>query len=229
MEPPSGGSRRSRASGPWKAELRSALATTWPAGRTAARRRTDRRRSARRGAGDRLRLAWTHPAGELQRALNALLPDDICLPGTAAGGRRFSSALPRPEAVLPLPRVSGALAGSAAGTVRAAGVARAGRGCDGRGGARSSGKKDFGAFGSAPREGSHTVRTVLRAEWLRQDDDAGILDRSGRIFVPHGAHDYGDPVAGGKRADAAVKHSAPCSQPRRREGRLRPHRLTDCA
>jgi tRNA pseudouridine38-40 synthase len=32
------------------------------------------------------------------------------------------------------------------------------------------GKRDFRAFGSAPRKGSHTVRTVFRAEWIRQDD-----------------------------------------------------------
>ena len=32
------------------------------------------------------------------------------------------------------------------------------------------GKRDFRAFGSAPRIGSHTVRTVFRAEWERQGE-----------------------------------------------------------
>ena len=115
-------------------------------------------------------LSWASPVGELQRALNALLPDDISCPEARGSRGRFSSALHGAETLLPLPGDCHPLAGPAAGTVCTAGVAGAGRGSDGRRGARSSGKKDFGSFGSAPREGSHTIRTVLRAEWLPTDD-----------------------------------------------------------
>ncbi len=116
-------------------------------------------------------LAWAHPAGELQRALNALLPDDIACPELRSAADDFH---PRYHALkrcyryrvitAPWPdplRERYALRVWPAPDVDAmAGAAR-----------DLPGKRDFGAFGSAPREGSHTVRTVLRAEWLRKDED----------------------------------------------------------
>ena len=115
-------------------------------------------------------LEWKHPPGELHRALNALLPEDISCPALRQAAAdfhpryhalrrcyryrlylapwpdplrdRFSlRAWPAPDADLMVEAAQALL-----------------------------GKHDFGAFGSAPREGSHTVRTVLRAEWLRKED-----------------------------------------------------------
>jgi len=115
-------------------------------------------------------LAWRHPAEELQRALNALLPDDIACPALGGAAEDFHPryhalkrcyryrviTAPWPDPlreryalrVWPEPDVD-----------RMASAAR-----------DLLGKKDFGAFGSAPREGSHTVRTILRADWLRKED-----------------------------------------------------------
>jgi tRNA pseudouridine38-40 synthase len=115
-------------------------------------------------------LDWAHPVGELQRALNALLPDDISCPELAGTADDFH---PRYQALqrcyryrvicVPWPdplRERYALRVWPAPDAEAmAGAARA-----------LPGKKDFGAFGSAPREGSHTVRTILRAEWLPNGD-----------------------------------------------------------
>jgi tRNA pseudouridine38-40 synthase len=115
-------------------------------------------------------LAWMHPAEELQRALNALLPDDIACPALRSAADAFH---PRYHAlkrcyryrVFPAPwpdplRERYALRVWPAPDLDAMAEAAG----------ELPGKKDFGAFGSAPREGSHTVRTVLRAEWLRKDE-----------------------------------------------------------
>jgi tRNA pseudouridine38-40 synthase len=115
-------------------------------------------------------LEWSHPPGDLQRALNALLPDDISCPALHAAAadfhprydalrrcyryRIYSADWPDPLRdryelrVWPAPdadRMSDAAQGI-------------------------PGTRDFGSFGSAPRKGSHTVRTVLRAEWIRAGD-----------------------------------------------------------
>jgi tRNA pseudouridine38-40 synthase len=37
------------------------------------------------------------------------------------------------------------------------------------------GKKDFGAFGQAPRPDGHTVRTISRAEWQKDDAELRLL------------------------------------------------------
>jgi tRNA pseudouridine38-40 synthase len=116
-------------------------------------------------------LAWAHTTAELQRALNALLPEDIACPALHSAADDFH---PRYHALkrcyryrvisAPWPdplRERYALRVWPAPDVEA--MAAAARDLPG--------KKDFGAFGSAPREGSHTVRTVFRAEWLRKDGD----------------------------------------------------------
>ena len=37
------------------------------------------------------------------------------------------------------------------------------------------GEHDFGAFGTAPRRGGHTRRTVRRAEWLQEGEGASLV------------------------------------------------------
>jgi tRNA pseudouridine38-40 synthase len=116
-------------------------------------------------------LEWKHPPDELQRALNALLPDDISCPALQCAAADFHpryGALRRcyryriitvrwPD---PLRERYALRVWPAPDEGRMAEAARA-----------LLGKHDFGAFGSPPREGSHTVRTVLRAEWMRKQDE----------------------------------------------------------
>jgi tRNA pseudouridine38-40 synthase len=116
-------------------------------------------------------LAWGHPEGDLHRALNALLPDDISCPalhkaaadfhprydalGRCYRYRVYSSAWPDPlrdrYALRVWPAPDGAALAEAARVL--------------------PGKRDFGSFGTAPREESHTVRTVTRAEWIGRGDE----------------------------------------------------------
>jgi len=152
-------------------ELRSALATLGrPDGPLLAGGRTDTGVHAE-GQVIAFDLSWAAPVGELQRALNALLPDDISCPELAGAADDFHPrymalkrcyryrviATPWPD---PLRERYALRVWPAPDAEAMAGAAR-----------DLLGKKDFGAFGSAPREGSHTIRTVLRAEWLLQDNE----------------------------------------------------------
>ncbi len=115
-------------------------------------------------------MEWNHPPEELHRALNALLPDDISCPALQRAAADFH---PRYDALRrcyryrlysaewpdPLRDRYALRIWPAPDEKRLAEAAR-----------ELPGKRDFGAFGSAPREGSHTVRTVFRAEWIRKDD-----------------------------------------------------------
>lgn len=115
-------------------------------------------------------LDWMHAPEELHRALNALLPGDISCQALRIASPDFNPryhalrrcyryrVLAAPERdplheryalrVWPEPDVE-----------RMTEAARA-----------VPGKQDFRAFGSAPRKGSHTVRTVFRADWEQHGD-----------------------------------------------------------
>ncbi len=116
-------------------------------------------------------LAWAHPAGELQRALNALLPEDIACPALRSAADDFH---PRYNALMRCYRYR-VISAPWPDPLRERYALRVWPAPDAEAMAKAArdlpGKKDFGAFGSAPREGSHTVRTVFRAEWLRKDGD----------------------------------------------------------
>ncbi|MBN1438702.1 MAG: tRNA pseudouridine(38-40) synthase TruA [Anaerolineales bacterium] len=116
-------------------------------------------------------LEWRHPPEVLQRALNALLPDDVACPALSRAEPDFHpryGALRRCyryRAILtpwpdPLRERYALRVWPEPDLERMAAAARA-----------LPGRHDFGAFGSAPRKGSHTVRTVLRAEWRRSGDE----------------------------------------------------------
>jgi tRNA pseudouridine38-40 synthase len=111
-------------------------------------------------------LAWKHPAEELQRALNALLPDDISCPALDTAADDFH---PRYHALRRCYRYR-IMAAPWPDPLRERYALRAWPMPDERRMANAAGalpgKRDFGAFGSAPRKGSHTVRTVFRAEWV---------------------------------------------------------------
>lgn len=119
-------------------------------------------------------LNWTHSTQELQSALNAYLPPDIAVqyismasenfhPRFAAQARRYRYCLFFDDVRQPLreryswrvwPEVSIFLLNQLS--------------------ERLIGTHDFGAFGSPPRAGGSTVRTITSAEWLE--------DRPGLIF-----------------------------------------------
>lgn len=116
-------------------------------------------------------LEWKHPPEELQRALNALLPDDISCPALRPAAADFH---PRYHALRRCYRYRLFLAPwpdplRERYSLRVWPAPDEGQMAEG---ARSLlGKHDFGAFGSAPREGSHTIRTILRTEWMRKEDE----------------------------------------------------------
>lgn len=110
-------------------------------------------------------IAWAHPPEVLQRALNANLPADISCRNL---GRASAVFHPRYDAVRrcyryrllitdwpdPLEERFALRMWPSPDEGMMTEAARA-----------LCGRRDFGAFGSAPRKGSHTVRTVFRAEW----------------------------------------------------------------
>jgi tRNA pseudouridine38-40 synthase len=115
-------------------------------------------------------IEWRHPPESLQRALNAGLPADISCRGFRRADpdfhprygalrrcyryRMILSKWPDPLAERFALRVWPPLDLAA---MRAAAK-------------KIPGRRDFGAFGTAPRKGSHTVRTVHRAEWISEED-----------------------------------------------------------
>ena len=112
--------------------------------------------------------AWRHPVEELQRALNAVLPEDIAVrelrpvaedfhprfdavsreyrytilnqPLRSPLARRFAYHFPRPLDVVAMNEAAGILMGT----------------------------HDFASFGQAP-QGDNTVRTVYRAQWISEE------------------------------------------------------------
>jgi tRNA pseudouridine38-40 synthase len=116
-------------------------------------------------------IAWMHPAAELQRALNALLPDDIACPALRSAADDFH---PRYHALKRCYRYR-VISTPWPDPLRERYVLRVWPAPDMEAMAEAArdlpGKRDFGAFGSAPREGSHTVRTVMRADWLRKGEE----------------------------------------------------------
>ncbi len=151
-------------------ELRSALATLGWRGRTLlSGGRTDAGVHAE-GQVAAFDLEWKHAPQVLQRALNALLPGDISCQALRVSAPDFHPryhalrrcyryrVLPAQERN-PLRERYALRVWPAPDTDRMAEAARA-----------LSGKQDFRSFGSAPRKGSHTVRTVYLADWERLGD-----------------------------------------------------------
>jgi len=117
-------------------------------------------------------LQWAHGTDALTRALNANLPRTIAVksaaecaagfhPRFSAKGRRYRYAILNAPARSPL---------------RERFAWRVWPLLDARAMAEASqylmGRKDFGAFGSSPEPGGHTVREVREARWDADDDNA---------------------------------------------------------
>ncbi len=129
-------------------------------------------------------LDWNHPVEELQRALNALLPPDVSVrkigeapasfhPRRDARLRRYRYSLFFQEERDPLreryawrvwPPADLALLRKAA--------------------PRLVGEHDFAAFGTPPRAGSSTMRTVYQAEW-REEGSALAFEVAANAFLYH--------------------------------------------
>lgn len=116
-------------------------------------------------------LDWPHTLEELRNALNASLPPDIAVQRVQIAGAEFH---PRFDAVSRWYRyrlfcqpvrdpLRERYAWRVPHPLDPAALAAAARALTGR--------HDFAAFGTAPRKGSSTQRTVMQARWLAQDDD----------------------------------------------------------
>jgi tRNA pseudouridine38-40 synthase len=110
-------------------------------------------------------LDWTHTPGDLLRALNALLPEDVAVRGVSptrddfhprfdATGRIYRYRLFCDEVRDPLRERYAWRVWPAASPVRLQEAA-----------ADLVGTHDYAAFGSSPRPGGNTRRTVNRASW----------------------------------------------------------------
>lgn len=116
-------------------------------------------------------LDWPHTPDELRDALNASLPRDIAVQRVRIAPAEFH---PRFDAVSRWYRYSlfcqpvrdplrERYAWRVSQPMDPATLADAARALTGR--------HDFAAFGTAPRKGSSTLRTVGQARWLTQDDE----------------------------------------------------------
>jgi tRNA pseudouridine38-40 synthase len=113
--------------------------------------------------------AWRHGLGDLQRALNAVLPADIAVleideaaadfhPRYDARSRRYRYTLYNAPVRSPLDRLYSL---HVAASLDVAAMQQAARSL--------VGEHDFAAFGRPP-QGRETVRRVLTAEWSREQD-----------------------------------------------------------
>jgi tRNA pseudouridine38-40 synthase len=151
-------------------ELRSALGRLGWHGRTVlAGGRTDAGVHAE-GQMAAFDLDWSHGPEELKRALNAILPKDISCRALQVAAPDFH---PRYQALRRCYRYR-IFSAAERDPLRERYALRVWPAPDFERMAEAAGmlpgKRDFRAFGSAPRQGSHTVRTVFRAEWQRQGD-----------------------------------------------------------
>ena len=120
-------------------------------------------------------LNWRGDTERLTRALNAQLPDDMAVSATSAAAagfqpryaarwRRYRYRIIVAPQRLPLQERFAWRIWPAPGLVPMQTAAR-----------ELLGEHDFGAFGTAPRRGSHTRRIVRRAEWLMEGEGASFL------------------------------------------------------
>ncbi len=127
-------------------------------------------------------IEWRHPDASLRSAMNAYLPGDVavrsievCLqdfhPRYDARSRTYRYSIYCQESRHPLldryalqvwPAAELALMQIAAGFIE--------------------GTHDFGAFGTPPREGGKTVRTVYKAIWLKSGDQL-VFEISANAFL----------------------------------------------
>ncbi len=129
-------------------------------------------------------LEWRHSEKELRNALNARLPGDISAeevrvtqddfhPRYGAKARWYTYRLFEGEVRRPIderfawriwPPITGAWAGEAASYL--------------------TGRHDFQGFGSSPRAGGSTIRTVYQSEW-RQSQGFWVYDIVANSFLLH--------------------------------------------
>ncbi|HEX9617981.1 MAG TPA: tRNA pseudouridine(38-40) synthase TruA [Anaerolineales bacterium] len=129
-------------------------------------------------------LDWAHAPGELLRAMNAQLPADVAVravspvrddfhPRFSAAGRRYRYRLFCDEVRHPLRE---RYAWRVWPAVRLADLQQAA--------ADLPGTHDYAAFGSPPRPGGSTVRTVTRAVWSQDGPDL-VFEVEANAFLYH--------------------------------------------
>lgn len=136
-------------------------------------------------------LDWAHAPAALVRALNAALPDDIALQSAEPAEARFH---PRFSASARLYRYRVYAAAARHPLMKRAWHVRPSAAAGDLDGAAMSaaaalliGQHDFAAFGQPP-SGTHTVRTIMRSEWLRDSVYEGALwtyTIEGNAFLQH--------------------------------------------
>jgi tRNA pseudouridine38-40 synthase len=165
-----------------QAELEKALATvTGQAGRVTGAGRTDTGVHAL-GQVIHFRTSWNWPLTVLQRALNAVLPRDIAIKKVDLAPDDFharTSAVSREYRYVILNRVvrsplAERYAYHLAEPLDVDRMQAAGQ--------QLVGRHDFAAFGSAPRPGGHTVRTVFTIV-CRRNGDYVLIDVSADAFL----------------------------------------------
>ena len=116
-------------------------------------------------------LDWPHTLDELRNALNASLPPDVAVQHVQVAAARFH---PRFDAVSRWYRYR-LFCQPVRDPLReryAWRVPQPLNAADLEAGARAlTGRHDFAAFGSSPRKEGPTLRTVMEARWLAQDDE----------------------------------------------------------
>jgi len=152
-------------------ELEQALQTIgWRESSLRAAGRTDSGVHAR-GQVIAYQLVWKHPPENLSMAINANLPCDIAVRKTLLAQKDFH---PRYSAVSRRYRYS-LFIDKTRDPLRERYAWRIGAKVDikllNRAADMIVGKKDFGAFGSAPRPEGNTVREIFEAVWDLQDDE----------------------------------------------------------
>ena len=119
-------------------------------------------------------LVWKHSPEDLRMAINANLPCDIAVRKTLLAQKdfhpRYSAVSRRYRYSLFIDKTRDPLRERYAWRIEAeADIKLLKRAAD-----MIVGKKDFGAFGSAPRPGGNTVREIFEAVWNLQDDELWI-------------------------------------------------------
>ena len=120
-------------------------------------------------------LDWRRDPDRLTQALNALLPEDVAValsrPAPVGFDPRYAALWRRYRYRIASAPIRQPLAERYAWRVwPAPDVARMRQAAQGL-----IGEHDFGAFGAAPRRGSHTRRTVRQAEWVQEGDETSFV------------------------------------------------------
>ena len=119
------------------------------------------------------RAAWRHGVDALERALNAVLPNDIAVRGIQEADERFHARFNASSRTYVYTVYVASIRAPLLERVAYRALKPLDVGAMAAAAARLEGEQDLAAFGQAPY-GDNTVRTVCRAEWRLLDAPAGL-------------------------------------------------------